>query len=162
MRIAAAPGIVVALLLGGCGFHLEGRYQLPRTLTQVRIDAIDTQSDFYYGLRGALLSAGSRITTDVKNPQAAVIHVLADGTSDSILAVSTVNVPTEYELTYSVRFSVVGAGGRQLIAPQTRTLMQDYSYNESEQLAKQREEQILTAALARELAAVVMRQLSRL
>jgi len=160
MRTAAA--LAVTLLLSACGFHLEGRYPLPRTLATVRIDTIDTQSDFYYGLRGALLRAGSKIVTNVNSPSAAVIHVLSDGTTDSILAVSTLNVPTEYELTYTVRFSVDGIGGRQLISPQTRTLVQDYSYNESEQLAKQREEQILTSALARELAAVVMRQLSRL
>ena len=88
--------------------------------------------------------------------------MLQDGTANTILAVSTLNVPTEYELTYTVRFSVDGPGGKQLIAPQTRTLVQDYSYNESEQLAKQRESQVLTSALARELAGVVMRQLTRL
>ncbi len=40
--------------------------------------------------------------------------------------------------------------------------MRDYSYSESAQLAKQREQQILSAALAQELAAVVMRRLSSL
>lgn len=160
-RCAAAIIASLACLLGGCGFHLEGRYSLPASLAQVRIDAVDSQSDFYFGLRSALLSSGSKLTTDLKAP-AAVIHILEDGSKASILAVSTLNVPTEYELVYTVRFSVIAPGGRTLIAPQTRTLVQDYSYSESEQLAKQREQQILTSALAREMTGVVMRQLSRL
>jgi LPS-assembly lipoprotein len=160
--VGAAAAVVVALsaMLGGCGFHLEGRYQLPAALTVVRIDTIDSESDFYFGLRRALLSAGARLTDNVKDPSAAVIHVLDDATTNVILAVSTLNVPTEYELTYSIRFSVEGAGGRRLIAPERLMRVLDYSYAENAQLAKQREQQVLTAAMGRELAAMVLRRLS--
>jgi LPS-assembly lipoprotein len=160
-RAGALAG-VIALGLSGCGFHLEGRYVLPSSLAAVRLEAVDTQSDFYINLRQDLRAAGARIVSDRKDPSAAVINVTQDGTANTILAVSTLNVPTEYELTYTVSFSVQAAGGRQLVAPQTRTLVQAYSYSESEQLAKQREAEVLTAALARELAGVVMRQLARL
>mgnify|MGYP001546599462 FL=1 len=90
-----------------------------------------------------------------------MIHVLADDTKNSILSVSTKNVPIEYELTYTVRFSV-DAMGRQLIAPEQRALVRDYSYSENAQLAKGREQSILSAALAQELTAVVMRRLASL
>lgn len=152
---------LMALCLAGCGFHLQGSYPLPRSLAVVRISAVDTQSDFYFGLRKALLAAGTRIDDDDQDPSAAVIHVLEDTTKDSILTVSTLNIPTEYELTYMVRYSV-DAMGKQLIAPEERMMVRDYSYNESAQLAKEREQTILSAALARELAAVVMRRLSSL
>ncbi len=79
-RVALA---VMALMLGGCGFHLEGRYPLPRALSSVRLDAVDTQSEFYFGLRRALLTAGAHLTDDVKDPSAAVVHVLADSTRTS-------------------------------------------------------------------------------
>ncbi len=153
---------LLGALLGGCGFHLEGRYQLPAKLTKVRIDSVDTETDFYFGLRRALLAAGAHLTDDIKDPSAVVIHVLADGTTNVILTVSTLNVPSQYELTYTIRFSVDAAGGKQLIAPEERMLVRDYSYAESAQLAKQREQQILTAAMAQDLAGVVMRRLSTL
>jgi LPS-assembly lipoprotein len=162
-RLALALGSVALFgMLGGCGFHLEGRYRLPAALAQVRIDAVDTQSDFYFGLRRALLTAGSHLTDNIKDPTAVVIHVLDDATTDAILSVSTLNVPTAYELTYRIRYSVDAAGGHQLIAPEQSMLVRDYSYAENAQLAKQREQQILTTAMARELASVVMRRLSSL
>ncbi len=43
--------------------------------------------------------------------------------------------------------------------PEQHTQVRDYNYSESAQLAKQREQQILTAALGDELAGVVMRRL---
>jgi LPS-assembly lipoprotein len=162
-RTALAGVLAGALLvLGGCGFHLEGRYPLPRALATVRLDAVDTQSEFYFGLRRALLAAGAHLTDDIKDPSAAVVHVTEDTTSDVILTVSSLNVPTEYELTYTVRYAVDAAGGKQLIPSERLMQVRDYNYSESEQLAKQREQQILSAALAQDLAAVVMRRLSSL
>ena len=158
--LCGIPGAVLALL-GGCGFHLQGNYPLPRSLAVVHIDAVDTQSDFYLGLRKALLAAGTRLDDAGSEQSAATLHILSDATKQTILTVSALNVPTEYELSYTVRFSV-DASGRQLMAPEQRVLVRDYSYSESAQLAKQREANILTAALARELTAVVMRRLSSL
>ena len=156
---AAALGL--AVLLAGCGFHLQGNYPLPRSLAVVHIDTVDTQSDFYLGLRKALLAAGTRLDDAGSDHSAATLHILNDATKQTILTVSALNVPTEYELSYAVRFSV-DADGRQLMAPEQRVLVRDYSYSESAQLAKQREAAILTTALARELTAVVMRRLSSL
>ncbi|HTT07075.1 MAG TPA: LPS assembly lipoprotein LptE [Steroidobacteraceae bacterium] len=163
VRVLGAGSLAgITLLLCGCGFHLEGRYALPQALATVRIDAVDPQSEFYFGLRRALLASGAHLTDDIKDPGAAVVHVLADSTTDVILTVSSLNVPTEYELTYLVRFSVEGAGGKVLVAPEQLSQVRDYNYSESDQLAKQREQQILSAALGDELAGVVMRRLSSL
>lgn len=157
-RIAAAA---LLALLGGCGFHLQGNYPLPRSLAVVHIDAIDSQSDFYLGMRKALLTSGTRLDDAGSDGSAATLHILTDAAKQTILTVSALNVPTEYELSYTVRFSV-DANGRQLLAPEQRVLVRDYSYSESAQLAKQREAAILTSALARELTGVVMRRLASL
>jgi len=77
------------------------------------------------------------------------------------VTVSTLNVPTEYELTYKVRFSV-SVQGREVIAPEEHSLVRDYSYSESAQLAKERESAILSQALAHDLVSVVMRRLASL
>jgi outer membrane lipopolysaccharide assembly protein LptE/RlpB len=75
--------------------------------------------------------------------------------------VSTLNQPTEYELSYAMRFSVE-VGGHDVIAPEEHVLIRDYAYSESAQLAKTREQAILSGALARDLVTVVMHRLSRL
>jgi len=153
----------VALLssLAACGFRLEGSTPLPPSLAVVRIETTDLQSDFYFGLRKALMAAGTRIEDDMREDGVAVIHILNDSAVQKTLTVSTVNVPTEYELTYKLRFSV-SVKGRELIAPEEHSLVRDYSYSENAQLAKDHESAILAQALAHDLVSVVMHRLESL
>jgi LPS-assembly lipoprotein len=153
--------VMAASLISGCGFRLEGSVPLPASLAVVQIDAGDTQSDFYFGLRKSLMAAGTRIDDDDKAESAAVIHITTDSAAERILTVSTLNVPTEYELTYTLKFSV-SLRDRELIAPEEHRLVRDYSYSESALLAKEREKSILSEALANDLVSVVMRRLSSL
>jgi len=157
---AALIALAVAAL-AGCGFHLQGSAPLPRSIALVRIDSSDTESDFYFGLRKALLAAGTRIDQDGSDPRATVIHVLTDAVAQRVLTVSALNVPTEYELSYSLKFSVT-ANGRDLIPAESHVLVRDYNFSESQLLAKERETRILTEALAHDLVSVVMRRLSSL
>lgn len=168
LGVSALIGSLIGSL-GGCGFRLEGSTPLPRFLAVVYIETNDTQSDFYFGLRKALTAAGTRVEDGIDDKPAdhaadqagAVIHILADSAVQRTLTVSTLNVPTEYELTYKLKFSV-SMQGRELIAPEEHALVRDYSYSESAQLAKDREYVILSQALAHDLVSVVMRRLSSL
>jgi LPS-assembly lipoprotein len=157
----AVASLVAAGLLTGCGFRLQGSAPLPSSLAVARIDTSDTQSDFYFGLRKALMAAGTRIDDDSRDDSTAVIHIITDSAAERILTVSTLNVPTEYELTYVLKFSVT-SGPHELIAAEEHRLVRDYSYSESALLAKEREKTILSAALANDLVSVVMRRLSSL
>jgi LPS-assembly lipoprotein len=148
-------------LLAGCGFHLQGGGPLPHSIALVRIETNDTESDFYFGLRKALLAAGTRLDENGHDDSATVIHVLNDSVAQRILTVSALNVPTEYELSYSLKFSVT-ANERELIHEEAHTLVRDYSFSENQLLAKEREKRILSAALANDLVTVVMRRLSSL
>jgi LPS-assembly lipoprotein len=164
LAAALMPGalmVLAALALTACGFHLEGSTALPRSIALVRIETSDTESGFYFGLRKALIAAGTRIDETGHDDSATVIHVLNDVTTQRILSVSALNVPTEYELSYQLKFSVTSQG-RDLIAPETHTLVRDYNFTESELLAKERETRILSEALAHDLVSVVMRRLSSL
>lgn len=150
---------VVALVLGGCGFHLQGRTKLPASLAVVSLDAVDTQSDFYHALRGSLQDSGTKLSDN--DPMAVKLSIIKDDAAAKVLIVSALNVPTDYEFSYTVRFSVK-AGDKELIAPENLTLMREYSYTEATVLARQREQDVLRTALARELATVVMRRLASL
>jgi LPS-assembly lipoprotein len=160
-RALASAVLLAASLLAGCGFHLEGGGPLPHSIALVRIETNDTESDFYFGLRKALLAAGTRIDDGGHDESATIIHVLNDSTARRILTVSALNVPTEYELSYLLKFSVT-ANGRDLIPAESHTLVRDYNFSESQMLAKEREERILSEALAHDLVSVVMRRLSSL
>jgi LPS-assembly lipoprotein len=149
------------LALSACGFHLQGRLPLSPKLASVRIETDDTQSSFYQGLRDALRAAGAQVDDQGSDAGATVIHILSDAVKQDVLAVSTHNIPTAFELTYSVRVSVT-AGTAELMAPEEHSLQRDYAFDETNLLAKEREKDLLSEALAQDLATVVMRRLDSL
>ena len=160
-RSRSVQALVLAscLLLAGCGFHLQGRIVLPRSLTNARIEATDQQSDFYSSLRTALYAAGARLDGPVE--EAATIHILTDSSSERVITVSARNTPTAYVLDYRVKIAV-NYQGRELLPAEEHTLTREYSFDETELLAKQRESEVLRQALADDLVALVMRRLAAL
>jgi len=151
--------IPLTLLLSGCGFHLEGRVPLPQPIRQPYIEAPDQQSDFLHSLRRQMLISGVH-PVDSADRASAVIDILDDAVTRRVLSVSAQNRPTEYQVTYTVRFRVI-AGSRELLAPQQVTTFRSYSFDESLLLAKEHEEAILQQAMGQDLADIVMRRLSR-
>ena len=152
--------LFAALLVSGCGFHLEGRTPLPESVKSAYVQATDQQTDFVQSLRKALLTSGARPAAD-KDKASSVVYILKDEVVRRTLSVSAQNKPNEYEVTYLVRFSV-SAGDKELLPPQEISATRSYSFNESLLLAKEHEESILRQAMARDLADRVMRQLSSL
>jgi LPS-assembly lipoprotein len=157
MKRALAPFLV---LLASCGFHLQGRQPLPAQFAYTYVDTKDEQTDFVQDLRKSLLASKVNVIR-TKGSSGAVIEVHEDELTERILSVSAQNIPTEYELTYKVTFSVMSEG-KTLIDKEEISATRDISFDESQLLAKEREQEILRAALARDLVALVMRRLAAL
>jgi LPS-assembly lipoprotein len=149
-----------ALLLSACGFHLQGHHALPTPLHVSYVQAADRQSDFVQDLRKELLTSGAKLTTDSKDATA-VVRILTDNFQRRVLSVSATDQPVEYEITYTVRFSV-SFGDKEVLPVQEVSAVRDYTFDETILLAKQNEEAILREALAHDLADVVMRRLTNL
>jgi len=149
------------VLLGGCGFHLQGHTPLPPVVRTPFLEAPDRQSDFIQYLRHALLSNGAQLTPE-KDKASAVVSILRDSVARRVLSVSATNQPNQYEVTYTVGFSVSAPGGKELLPPQEVSATRSYSFDETLLLAKNHEEQILRQDMARDLADMVMRRLASL
>jgi LPS-assembly lipoprotein len=162
MLPAAARKALPALLLilGGCGFHLQGHNPLPAVVKSPYVEAPDRQSDFVQYLRHALLNNGAQLVED-RGQASAVVSILGDSVARRVLSVSALNQPNEYEVTYTVRFEV-SAGGKELLPAQEVSATRTYSFDERLLLAKGHEEDILRQDMARDLADMVMRRLSSL
>jgi LPS-assembly lipoprotein len=158
MKRIAAISLVAAL--SGCGFHLQGRQPMPEAFAYTFIDTKDEQTDFVQDLRKALIASGSKVIR-TQGSSGATVSVHDDELTEKILSVSARNIPTEYELTYRVKFSVT-ANGKTLIDDEEISATRDLSFEESQLLAKEREQEILREALARDLVALVMRRLASL
>lgn len=157
LRLVAA---VALALLSACGFQLQGRTPLPEPLTVTFVQAEDQQSDFVQNLRKALIASGARLL-DSGEKASSTVRIVTDDVKRRVLSVSASNTPREYEVTYTVRFSV-NAAGKDLLPEQEISLARDYSFDERALLAKEHEEAILREALARDLVSLVMRRLASL
>jgi LPS-assembly lipoprotein len=152
--------LAAALFLSACGFHLQGRQPLPEAFAYTYIDTRDEQTDFVQDLRKALIANNVNVIR-TRGSSGMVISVHKDELTERILSVSARNIPTEYELTYKVRFSVT-SGDRKLIDEEEIAVTRDMSFDEAQLLAKEREQEILAEALGRDLVALVMRRLAAL
>jgi len=156
--IVAALG--AALALTGCGFRLAGSDPLPGVLARPYLSLKDPYTDFSREFEHRLKSAGAAPQI-LRANATATIDVTKDLVERRTLAVSAQNIPTEYELTYTVTFAVQGTD-KELLAPQTISLSKDYSFEENVLLAKEHEADILRQQMARDLVAITMHRLTSL
>ncbi len=124
------------------------------------MQAEDRRSDFVQSLRKAMLISGAH-PAERKDRASAVVTIVKDEVTHRVLSVSAANRPTEYEVTYTVEFSV-SAGDKELLSSQEVSATRSYSFDERLLLAKGHEEAILREAMARDLADIVMRRLASL
>jgi len=170
MRAAGHFVVVLAacalILLGGCGWRLQGTARLSEQMAVTYVETEDRYTDFSRALGDSLRASGARLTAD-RRDATAMIRILSDKSGQRVLSVSARNTPEEYEIYYAIEYSVVslseeGAGSKELIEPQKVELTRDYSYSTTAVLANQREQIILRQALARDLAALLVRRLAAL
>jgi LPS-assembly lipoprotein len=152
--------LCLASLLVGCGWQLQGTNKLSPVMATTYVDTDDRYTDFNRALRDRLEASGARLANN-KNDATAVVKIIKDESGQRVLTVSGRNTPEEFEVFYSIEYSVEGRT-EELIPPQRVELTRDYNFDERLVLAKQREQAVLREALARDLAGLVVRRLAAL
>ena len=89
----------------------------------------------------------------------AIFTIKTDITSQRVLAVSARNVPREYEVYYTITYSLT-SGEQTLIDSRTQTQVQGYTWDETKVLGKSLEEQVLRNAIVDDLVRITMIQLT--
>ncbi len=129
-------------------------------MAQTYIAAADSHSPFYRELRLQLQAAGVDLV-DSTDDATATLSILLDETDQRVLSVSARNVPTEYEVFYTIEYSLEDRD-KSLMAPQLLTLTRDYTFDATLVLGKAHEEEMLREALVKDLVRIVMKQLATL
>jgi LPS-assembly lipoprotein len=156
----AATTLAAATMLAACGFRLAGGEKLPPILARPYLSVRDPYTDFAREFERQLKSQGALLQVG-RQDATATIEVTKDLVEQRTLAVSARNIPTDYELRYTVVFDVKGPDS-QLLVPQEITLSKDYSFEENVLLAKEHEADILRGQMARDLVTMAMHRLARL
>ena len=139
---------------------MQGAFIAPTGMERTYIAASDQYSLFLREFEARLRSAGVELT-DSAADATATFTISFDNTSQRVLSVSARNVPTEYEVYYTLTYSL-DAGATNLMSEQTLTLTRDYTYDSTLVLGKAREEELLRDAIIQDLVRIVMKQISTL
>ena len=150
----------MCLSLAGCGFQLQGALTTPPEMERTYVAATDRHSDFYRDLRAALRSAGVTLV-DSPNDATATFTISFDQTGQRVLSVSARNVPTEFEVFYTIEYAL-DSGTQNLLESQVLTLTRNYTYDPELVLGKTKEEALLREAIVEDLVRIVLKQISTL
>jgi LPS-assembly lipoprotein len=162
-----APGIsrlvriMAALMLCGglahCGFHVRGDTQLPfRTLAIVGGEDTPLVVDLKRTLRG-----NAKVGIVDKPEQAeAVLYILGNQNEKSILTLSGGGRVREFQLTQKIMFRVADANGNEWMPMSEISVRRDFSFNDSQALAKEGEERLLVADMQADAVQQLLRRLS--
>jgi LPS-assembly lipoprotein len=154
MRIATT--LAFTLLLAACGFQLRGTAALPfETLymppTTVAGVALDLKRNIQSGTH----------TTVVDDPKKAeaVLEFTQEAREKHILSLAATGRVREFQLRYRVAFRVHDGKGGEFLPLSTLQLTRDITFNDSDVLAKETEEQLLYRDMQFDMVQQIMRRL---
>ena len=158
MWLSRSLAVLVVLLLAACGFQMRGAGSVPPEMARTYIAAENVRSPFYRRLRDSLRNAGVEV---VESPveATATFSIISDIPGQRVLSVSARNVPLEFEVYYTVYYSVQTADAT-LLEARSQTLTRDYTWDETQVLGKEKEEALLRDAIVADLVRIVLIQLS--
>ena len=131
---------------------------MPPGMERTYVSAADRFTPFYRELVRELSRAGVEVV-DSPARATATFSIYSDETGQRVLSVSARNVPTEYEVYYTIRYGVT-SGADVLVETRDVSRTQDYIYDTTIVLGKAQEEDKIRAALVDDLVRFIMRQLS--
>jgi len=152
----AALAVLAALLMAGCGFELRGSSSLPFDTIYVPGSSGGVALD----LKRAIESSSKTRVVDAPKDAQAVFELIEAKQEKEILSLTGAGRVREYRLRYRVRYRVHGPKGREFVAPTTLHQMRDVTFNDSQVLAKEAEDQLLYRDMQNDMVQQILRQLA--
>ena len=156
MSSSKAALVAFALLLAGCGFQLRGVAEvpfeslyLPNATSGI---ALDLKRNIQAGTR-------VKVVDDAKGAEA-VMHFTEETRQKEILSLTGTGRVREFQLRYRVGFRVSDNKGGDYVPQNTIILTRDVTFNDTEILAKEQEEQLLFRDMQSDMVQQIMRRLA--
>ena len=156
MSSSKAALAILALLLAGCGFQLRGVADVPFESLYVPNAtsgiALDLKRNIQAGTR-------VKVVDDAKGAEA-VMHFTEETRQKEILSLTGTGRVREFQLRYRVGFRVSDNKGGDFVPQNTIILTRDITFNDTEILAKEQEEQLLFRDMQTDMVQQIMRRLA--
>ena len=137
---------------------MPGVFTVPDGMQRTYIQSGDHFSLFYRAIRIELQAAGVNVVDSVDEATAG-FTIYQDNTAQRVLSVSARNVPTEYEVFYTIQYGLQ-SGDVSLLEVQDMTVTRDYTYDATLVLGKAKEEELMRNAIVEDLVRIVLKQIS--
>ena len=148
--------VLAAVLMAGCGFQLRGSSSLPFETIYVPGSSGGVALD----LKRAIQSSSSTRVVDSPKDAQAVFELTEARQEKEILSLTGAGRVREYRLRYHVRYRVHDAKGRDVIPSTTLSQVRDVTFNDSQVLAKEAEDQLLYRDMQTDMVQQILRQLA--
>lgn len=152
-----ALGAVAVAPLAGCGFQLRGPRPLAFSTIHVGVSA---QSEFGAALRRRIRTSGTTEIVDDPTKAEAKLEILRNQPEREILTLTGAGKVREYELRHALTFRLIDRAGNERIRPTTISAKREYTYDDSQVLAKEQEEALLYRDMQGDLVDQLMRRLA--
>ena len=154
MRLAA---LILSLFLSGCGFQLRGTADLPfETIYLPPAGGPGIALDLR---RNVQAGTNTKVVTDPKQAQA-VLEFSQEIRDRLILSLAATGRVREYQLRYRVSFRVHDGKGGEFLPTSSVLLTRDITFNDSDVLSKESEEQLLYRDMQTDMVQLIMRRLA--
>jgi LPS-assembly lipoprotein len=146
-----------AVIAGGCGFHLQGKSELPHEMAKTALEIQNPYSPFARRLLILLEQNGVSVVDSAT--AAAVLEVPLNEVRKEILTIGDNARVREYRVRHTVSFRLVSADGKTLVPEHTLEQSRVISFDEQDILAAAQEEEFLRQNMAETLSRLLIRHL---
>ena len=148
--------LALALALASCGFRMRGTAEVPFESLYVPGAtagiALDLKRNLQAGTR-------ARVVDDPKTADAVLLFI-EESRQKEILSLTSAGRVREFQLRYRVGFRVHDGKGVDFVPPSTIQLTRDVTFNDTEILAKEQEEQLLFRDMQSDMVQQIIRRLA--
>ncbi|WP_432422270.1 LPS assembly lipoprotein LptE [Robbsia betulipollinis] len=153
--IRAMLVVVASLLLGACGFQLQGNHDYP--FKRLYIAGGTPEMTAY--MKRSIQGGSDTVVLDTPAGADATLTMVF-GRGQSAISFNVDGVVQEYVLTATVNYKLTGSNGAELIPPSGLSVNRAMSYSDTYALAKQSEAVILNRDMDSDIADQILRRLA--
>lgn len=151
--------LALTLLLGACGFHLRGQGAFALPSQTLYVKSANDYAPFIVELKHAIEANGVQIA-DAPNQAQLTLHIVSEVADKQILSLSGGGRVREYRLQYRISLRAYDQNQQDWIAPEEITLRRDFSYDDTQILAKEQEELLLYQSMRGDAVQQILRRLN--
>lgn len=151
--------VLLSCLIGGCGFHLQGKMSLSPPLQRMFLETSDPYGYFSRILREYLKISGVTLTESVESARTTLV-ILQDTTSQELLSVSASQQTRQYNLRVTISFMIRARDGETILPTQTLTDTRVMTVQSNQILGSSNEANLYFQQMRRTLATALMNRIA--